>query len=122
MPVKQTDLLQVYGLKNCDTCSKAQAWLKEHAVHYRFRDVRSDGLEKSQLKRWLASPLADLLINRRSTTWRSLTPEEKALSESNPSRLLLTHPALMKRPVLERHGKLLMIGFSADEFREHLLS
>lgn len=122
MPVKRSDLLLVFGLKNCDSCSKAQAWLKEHAVNYEFRDIRTEGVEKEQLKRWLASPLAVMLINRRSTTWRNLTTAEKELSESNPAEVLSKHPTLIKRPVVERCGRLLQVGFSANEFRERLLS
>jgi arsenate reductase len=122
MPVKQPDLLLVFGLKNCDTCGKALAWLEEHAVVYEFRDIRGEGLDRERLKRWLASPLAALLTNRRSTTWRQLTAAEKELSESDPQDLLGKFPTLIKRPVLERHGTVLLVGFSANEYREHLLS
>jgi arsenate reductase len=122
MPVKQTDVLLVFGLKNCDSCAKAQAWLREHAVDYEFRDIRDEGVEKGRLKRWLASAHAALLINRRSTTWRNLTVSEKELSDSNPLKILGKYPTLIKRPVLERHGHVLLVGFSADSFREHLLS
>lgn len=119
---KHSDLLLIFGLKNCDSCSKAQAWLKEHAVDYEFRDIRTEGVDQEQLQRWLASPLAVLLINRRSRTWRNLTTAEKELSESNPAEILGKHPTLIKRPVVERRGRLLQVGFSANEFRERLLS
>ena len=122
MPVKQADLLLVFGLKNCDSCSKARAWLDEHGVNYEFRDLRADGLAPERLQRWLSSPLAALLTNRRSTTWRKLTVGEKALSDDDPFRLLSQYSTLIKRPVLERHGRVLLVGFSVEEFREHLLS
>lgn len=122
MPVKRSDQLLVFGLKNCDSCAMAQAWLKEHVVNYEFRDLRSEGVEKERLERWLASPHAALLINRRSTTWRNLTVAEKAMSDSDSVKILSKHPTLIKRPVLERHGHVLLVGFSADAFREHLLS
>ena len=122
MPVKRTDQLLVFGLKNCDSCLKARAWLDEHGVDHEFRDLRADGLTPERLKRWLSSPLAALLINRRSTTWRNLSVAEKALSEDDPFTLLSQYPALIKRPVLERHGRVLLVGFSVQEFREHLLS
>lgn len=122
MPVKHTDMLLVFGLGNCDSCKKARTWLNEHGVEYEFRDVRKDGVEAERLKRWLASSLAALLTNRRSTTWRSLTANEKILSETDPISVLSKHPSLIKRPVLERHGRILVVGFSPDEFRKHLLS
>lgn len=122
MPVKQPDLLLVFGLKSCDSCSKAIAWLEEHAVAYEFRDIRGEAFDRERLKRWLSSPHAALLTNRRSTTWRQLDVSEKALSESDPQSLLSKFPTLIKRPVLERHGNVLLVGFSASEYREHLLS
>jgi Spx/MgsR family transcriptional regulator len=122
MPVKATDQLLVFGLKNCDSCSKARAWLDEHGIDHEFRDLRTDGLTEERLKRWLSSPLAALLTNRRSTTWRSLSAAEKAQSDEHPLKLLSQYSTLIKRPVLERHGRLLLVGFSAEEFRKHLLS
>ncbi len=122
MPVKQPDQLLVFGLRNCDSCSRARAWLDEHGVDYEFRDLRTDGLTEERLKLWLSSPLAPLLINRRSTTWRQLNAAEKALSDEAPLELLSRYTTLIKRPVLERHGRLLLVGFSVEEFREHLLS
>ena len=122
MPVKQTDLLLVFGLKNCDSCSKARSWLDEHGIEYEFRDLRVDGLAADRLKRWLSSPFAPLLTNRRSTTWRQLSATEKALSDEDPFGILSQYSTLIKRPVLERHGRVLLVGFSVEEFREHLLS
>jgi Spx/MgsR family transcriptional regulator len=122
MPVKHTDMLLVFGLSNCDSCKKARAWLNEHGVQYEFRDVRKDGIAEERLQNWLASPLAAMLTNRRSTTWRGLTANEKILSETDPRTVLSKHPSLIKRPVLERHGRVLAVGFSPDEYREHLLS
>lgn len=122
MPVKSSDQLLVFGLKNCDTCARALAWLDEHGVDHEFRDLRIDGLAPERLQRWLASPLAALLTNRRSTTWRKLSAAEKARSDEDPFSLLNQYSTLIKRPVLERHGRILLVGFSVEEFREHLLS
>jgi arsenate reductase len=122
MPVKQADQLLVFGLKNCDSSSKARNWLDEHGVDYEFRDLRADGLAAERLQRWLTSPLAALLTNRRSTTWRKLSAVEKAQSDVDSFSLLNRYTTLIKRPVLERHGRILLVGFSEEEFREHLLS
>lgn len=122
MPVKQADQLLVFGLKNCDSCSKARAWLEEHGVNYEFRDLRADGLSRERLQNWLSSPLAALLTNRRSTTWRQLSVAEKVQSDEDPFSVLSRYTTLIKRPVLERHGRVLLVGFAVEEYREHLLS
>ena len=43
----------LYGLKNCDTCRKASAWLTARQLPHRFHDLRTDGLEASVLADWV---------------------------------------------------------------------
>ena len=89
----------IYGLKNCDTCRAA----RKKFPSAEFIDVRETPLTREQLTRWSAAPDSDLL-NRSSTTWRALSPEER---ERNPLDLILEHPALLKRPVIEDGSRVL---------------
>ncbi|NHW59942.1 arsenate reductase, partial [Escherichia coli] len=72
-------------------------------------DVRADGVARADLERFFAE-YGDALVNRRSTTWRALSESERA---EEPVDLLLAHPTLMKRPVIE-HGGALYLGYGAD--------
>lgn len=90
--------MKIYGLKNCDTCRKALKALPDFSLV----DVRADGLPATLLERALAQ-FDDKLVNTRSTTWRGLSEEERA---GAPLALLQAHPALMKRPLIERDGEL----------------
>lgn len=98
----------IYGLKTCDTCRAARAALPAA----RFRDVRAEPLDAGEIAALLAA-LGDGLVNRRSTTWRGLSEEERA---APPAELLARHPALMKRPVIEAEGAF-HLGWS-DAVRE----
>lgn len=91
--------LTFYGLKTCDTCRKAQKELiaAGHSLH--VVDVRADGVPRADLARFL-SLFGEDLVNRRSTTWRGLSEQERAL---DPLDLLSRHPTLMKRPVIAAH-------------------
>ncbi|WP_461480465.1 ArsC family reductase [Porticoccus sp.] len=101
----------LYGIKNCDTVKKARRWLEEHQVIYRFHDVRSDGLELDLLNRWIAAAGWGKVLNKAGTTWRKLDPAtQKAVSADNVAALLLEHPAMIKRPVLDQQGNI-TIGF-----------
>ncbi|WP_334128995.1 Spx/MgsR family RNA polymerase-binding regulatory protein [Sneathiella sp.] len=105
----------VYGLKNCDTCRKALKWLAEEGIPHRFHDVRKDGLVAEELARWLAAIDRNLLINRRGTTYRQLGDAEKAVLEGeDPAALLLTQPAVIKRPIFSKDGRYL-VGFGEAE-------
>ncbi len=112
----------LYGIKSCDTVRKARRWLEAHGVDYRFHDLRGDGLTPERVSDWLRLIPAEQLLNKRSTTWKNLTPEERetASGESLPG-LLARHPTLVKRPVLEAGGRI-MVGFSADRFADFFAS
>ncbi len=104
-------MITVYGIKQCDTCHKALKWLSEHGIAHEFHDVRVQGLDNETVSVWLNSEYADVLVNRRSTTWRTLTPEQKELTGTKLVQLLVDHPTLVKRPVFV-DGSVLAVGFS----------
>jgi arsenate reductase len=62
----------LYGIKNCDTIRKARRWLTNNEIEYRFHDVRSDGITRSDLQQWIKTLDWEKLLNRRGTTWRNL--------------------------------------------------
>lgn len=98
-------MTRLYGLKNCDTCRKALKTLEE----VEFVDVRADGVPQEVLERAFEQ-FGKALLNTRSTTWRGLDEAER---EQPPLALLVAHPTLMKRPLIERDGAL-YLGWSAQ--------
>lgn len=84
--------IEIMGLRTCDTCRKALRALPGAVL----RDVREAPLSRDEIAALLAL-FGDPLVNRASTTWRGLSPEQLAL---DPADLLAAHPALMKRPVI----------------------
>lgn len=89
-------LMQLYGLKNCDTTRKALKTLRDAGEEVAYIDVRADGVPAEMLS-WFLVAFGDDLVNKRSTTWRGLTDSERA---GDTLALLLAHPTLMKRPVI----------------------
>ena len=69
----------IWGLKNCDTCRKALAWAKDNDLPFHFKDVRKDGLTAEEIARWVEQLDWQVLVNKRGTTWRKLSDEEKAI-------------------------------------------
>jgi len=107
----------LYGIRNCDTMRKARRWLDGHGVDYAYHDLRSDGLERTMLQDWMAALGWEALLNRRGTTWRRL-PEtvRAAINREVAADLMVEHPAIIRRPVLEHDGQL-YVGFSSDRYR-----
>ncbi len=106
----------IYGISNCDTIRKARRWLAEHGVDYVFHDVRKQGIDVDKLKAWAAMAGWETLLNRRGTTWRTLSGELKQdLDAQQAIRLMQAFPAVIRRPVLEHDGKL-VVGFSDERY------
>ncbi|MFJ5380880.1 ArsC family reductase [Cupriavidus sp. CER94] len=107
----------LYGIPNCDTVKKARTWLESNGVDYTFHDFRKQGVDEQMLRAWLKHvPLATLL-NKKGTTYRALSDADKAKAdnEAGAVALMQTSPSLIKRPVLDRDGKV-SVGFSADTY------
>lgn len=107
-------MLTVYGIKQCDTCRKALKWLSGQGIEHRFHDFRVDGLDAALLQDWFDSPFAEKLVNRRSTSWRQLTDEQRLLKGNAQIQLLLEFPTLIKRPVFVTDD-MIAVGFNPKE-------
>ena len=100
-------MVTVYGIPNCDRVRAARKWLHRQAVEHRFHDIRADGLTRTQLQGWIARLGRDTLLNRRSATWRQLPKRARdGLTDAAAVDLLLAHPTLLKRPLLDIDGAL----------------
>jgi arsenate reductase len=104
----------IYGIKNCDTMKKARAWLDGHGVAYGFHDYKAEGIDKDRLKQWSGAVGWETLLNRAGTTFRKLPDGDKdGLNERKALALMLAQPSMIKRPVLDLGGKLL-VGFKPE--------
>jgi arsenate reductase-like glutaredoxin family protein len=101
--------MRVFALKTCDKCRRAIAELRACGLDVQVTDVRADGITTADLAQFLEQFGADL-ANRRSTTWRNLTPQQR---QEDPARLLARYPTLMKRPLIDADGRL-FLGWGAD--------
>ncbi|KQV84252.1 ArsC family reductase [Rhizobium sp. Root1220] len=113
--------ITIYGIKNCDTMKKARAWLEEHDVAYDFHDYKAVGIDRRQLEAWTKEAGWETVLNRSGTTFRKLPDADREnLDAAKAIALMLNQPSMIKRPVIEADGKLL-IGFKpeiyADFFR-----
>jgi arsenate reductase (glutaredoxin) len=109
--------ITIYGIKNCDTMKKARAWLDAHGVAYVFHDYKSAGVERSRLESWVRKVGWEVLVNRAGTTFRALPDQDKnRLDERTAIALMEAQPSMIKRPVLDLGGALL-VGFKEPEYQ-----
>jgi arsenate reductase len=110
--------ITIYGIKNCDTMKKARTWLDAHDVAYAFHDYKAEGIDKASLERWSKEVGWEVLLNRAGTTFRALPEKDReGLNEKKAIALMLAQPSMIKRPVLDAGGELL-VGFKPDVYEK----
>ena len=108
----------LYGISNCDTVKKAQRWLLQNNIPYTFHDYRKDGLDKALINSFQESLAWTELLNKRSTSYRQLTEQEKAsLSAETVVDLFIATPTLIKRPLLI-HNSNYQLGFKVENYKK----
>ncbi len=113
-------MIHIYGIPNCDTVKKARKWLDANGTAYAFHDYKKEGADPAKLKAWIAAHGVDVVLNKRGTTFRKLGDAEKAdAGDGNKAvTLLVQHPSMIKRPVVETPEGIL-VGFKEDEWSAH---
>jgi arsenate reductase len=109
-------MTMIYGIKNCDTMKKARAWLDGKGIAYDFHDYKTLGIDRARLEGWAREVGWEVLLNRSGTTFRKLPDTEKeGLTKSKAIALMVAQPSMIKRPILEAGGTLL-VGFKAEQY------
>lgn len=108
----------IYGIKACDTMKKARDWLDGRGVAYDFHDYKALGVDRARLEGWSKAVGWETLLNRSGTTFRKLADADKQdLTEAKAIDLMLAQPSMIKRPVLDLDGRL-MVGFKPERYQE----
>ena len=106
----------IYGIKNCDTMKRARAWLDARGVSYHFHDYKSAGIDVKRLRNWSRQIGWEVLLNTRGTTWRKLSPDQRAdMNEVKALQVMMENPSVIKRPVLEI-GTSVLVGFHPERY------
>jgi arsenate reductase len=104
-------MITVYGIRNCDKCRAALKWFEAKEIHFRFHDLRADGLSAEELEWWQKIAGDDALMNKRSQTWRKIpSSETDGLDGPGNQRLMLKYPTLIKRPIVS-NSSTIVVGY-----------
>lgn len=114
--------MTVYGIKNCNTVKSALAWLKENGKSFEFHDYKAKGVSEATLKSWIQQVGWETLVNKRGTTWRQLDPQtqSKVKDERSAIALMMEKTSVIKRPLIEHNGKVVIVGFDEQEYASRL--
>lgn len=112
--------MTVYGIKNCNTVKSALDWLKKNKVEFEFHDYKKSGVTSAKLAEWSKQVGWESLVNKRGTTWRQLDEAEQAkvTNEKSAIALMLEKNSVIKRPLIEKNGKVLALGFDEEVYKK----
>ena len=112
-------MIRVFGIPNCDQVKKSQKWLNDHKIKFDFHDYKNQGISKNRLVEWCKTVDWELLLNKRSRTWKELSEKNRSnLTQAKAISLMQQHPTLIKRPVVE-NGKTTIVGFDSKVFAQN---
>ncbi len=117
-------MYKVYGIPNCDTVKKALTWLKDHNIPFEFHNYKTEGITAEKLKVWSKQVGWEVLLNKKSTTWKGIDPAVQATvtSVKNAVSLMKENTSLIKRPVIELNNEVVGVGFDAASYEEKFRS
>ena len=114
--------ITIYGIPNCDTVKKTLDWFKQKNIPISFHDYKKEGISKEKLTAWCKLTGWQILLNKKSATWRGLSAEEqeKVTTQTAAIQLMMNNTSIIKRPVIEI-GKEMLVGFKEAEIAQAVL-
>lgn len=104
---------RLFGIPNCDTVKKVRVALEKKKIVYDFIDFKKAPPTKQDIERWKAF-MGDWPVNAKGPTFRKISEAFKAASSEKKIKLLIENSSAIKRPILEKDGKVEVVGFNSD--------
>jgi len=113
-------MIQVYGIKNCDSVKKALKFFKTNSIDFELTDFKQTPIGSKKIAQWLQQSDIETLFNARSTSYRNLKLKELNLNSEQKAEWLAKENLLIKRPVIEFDGKVI-VGYNEQKYIENFL-
>lgn len=111
-------MVNLYTSPSCTSCRKAKAWLEEHGIQYKERNIFSEPLSAAEIKQvlQLTENGTEEIVSRRSKVFQELDVDLDDLSLKQLIDLIEKNPGLLRRPILV-DDKRLQVGYNEDEIQ-----
>jgi Spx/MgsR family transcriptional regulator len=112
----------IYGIPNCDTVKKTLNWFNEKGLAFTFHNYKEAGISEKELNNWCEQVGWEILLNKRSTSYRALTPKQQAAIKDSASAIavMLENNSIIKRPVVVKKNKVLAVGFDVQHYQANI--
>jgi arsenate reductase (glutaredoxin) len=108
-------MLTVYGIPNCGTCKKAFDWLAAHQIEYKFINTKEQPPTQAMIQDWVNTLGAKPMRNTSGQSYRALGEEKQEWTDAQWTEAFAKDAMLLKRPLFEKAGTAVMVGFRNPE-------
>lgn len=112
-------MYKIYGIPNCDTVKKARSFLDKNGFPVNFIDFKKFSPSTSDISRW-STAFGGLPVNTKGLTYKKHRDEFEALNDKDKIAFLQKHTSMIKRPILEKDGEVVVFGFDEDSYKKAL--
>ncbi|WP_311407975.1 transcriptional regulator SpxA [Liquorilactobacillus uvarum] len=114
-------MVTLYTSPSCTSCRKARAWLKEHDISFKERNIFSEPLSINEIKQILQMTEngTEEIISKRSKAYQKLNIDLNDMPLQELFSLVQKNPGLLRRPII-LDEKRLQVGYNEDEIRRFL--
>ena len=114
-------MVTLYTSPSCTSCRKAKAWLAEHDIPFKERNIFSDNMTLDEIKEILrmTEDGTDEIISTRSKVFQELEVDFDQMPLKDLIDLIQENPGILRRPIIIDE-KRLQVGYNEDEIRRFL--
>jgi arsenate reductase len=109
-------MYKIFGIPNCDTVKKARTYLDKKKVPSEFIDFKKVKPSDDDIARWSES-FGGLPVNTKGATYKKFKEEFEKLGPKAQIKFIQENTSMIKRPILEKNGKVLAFGFDEDQYQ-----
>jgi Spx/MgsR family transcriptional regulator len=108
-------MIKLFGIPNCDTVKKARTFLEKKKIAFEFIDFKKYTPSTDDIARW-SEVFGGLPVNSKGVTFKKHKVHFESLSKSDQVKFIQVNTSMIKRPILEKDGKVLAFGFEEDKY------
>jgi arsenate reductase len=109
-------VFKIFGIPNCDTVKKARTFLDNKKVDSEFIDFKKYKPTDDDIERW-SKVFGGLPVNNKGVTYKKHKEEFEGLTPKAQIKFIQANTSMIKRPILEKDGKVLAFGFDEDQYK-----
>jgi len=110
---------KIFGIPNCDTVKKARTFLEKKKVEAEFVDFKKYKPTDDDIERW-SKVFGGLPVNSKGVTYKKHKDEFEKLNSKAQIKFIQINTSMIKRPILEKDGKVLAFGFDEEQYKNLL--